>query len=47
MDTDQNVAKIVKSGIWTHALLQELELESSALDHSATLTCAAVIPTTR
>ena len=28
----------VKSGIWTHALSQELELESSALDRSAILT---------
>ena len=30
--------RIVKSGIWTHALSQELELESSALDRSAILT---------
>ena len=28
----------VKSGIWTHALSQEPELESGALDRSAILT---------
>ena len=28
----------VRSGIWTHALSREPELESGALDHSAILT---------
>ena len=33
-----NKEKIVRSGIWTHALFRRPELESGALDHSAILT---------
>ena len=38
MTYENSKKDIVKSGIWTHALSQELELESSALDRSAILT---------
>ena len=34
--------KIVRSGIWTHALFRGPELESGALDHSAILTAVAL-----
>ena len=43
-NNDNNKNKIkwkeenVRSGIWTHALSREPELESGALDHSAILT---------
>ena len=41
-DTNKNKIKWkeenVRSGIWTHALSREPELESGALDHSAILT---------
>ena len=35
---DIKTKRIVRSGIWTHALSRGPELESGALDHSATLT---------
>ena len=38
MTYENSKKDIVKSGIWTHALSQELELESGALDRSAILT---------
>ena len=34
----EDATQIVKTGIWTHALSQEPELESGALDRSAILT---------
>ena len=36
--SNKDGTEFVKSGIWTHALSQEPELESGALDRSAILT---------
>ena len=36
--SNKEATESVKSGIWTHALSQEPELESGALDRSAILT---------
>ena len=36
--SNKEATQSVKSGIWTHALSQEPELESGALDRSAILT---------
>ena len=39
---DAKIKRSVRSGIWPHAFSRRPELESSALDHSAILTFAAV-----
>ena len=36
--SNKDSTKLVKSGMWTHTLSQEAQLESSALDRSTILT---------